>query len=79
MFKRIDHVEIVTDPLDRTVQIYTEVWPAGASRIRTLGPTPSLAGRQTARTHLMSVPQSSNAETPFVYVGELGGQISGIA
>jgi catechol 2,3-dioxygenase-like lactoylglutathione lyase family enzyme len=26
MFKRIDHVEIVTDQLDRTVQIYTEVW-----------------------------------------------------
>jgi hypothetical protein len=24
--------------------------PAGASRIRTLGPTPSLAGRHTART-----------------------------
>ena len=26
-----------------------------------------------------SVPQSSNAETPIVRVGELGGQISGIA
>jgi len=25
MFKRIDHVEIVTDQLDRTVQFYTEV------------------------------------------------------
>ena len=25
MFKRIDHVEIVTDRLDRTVQFYTEV------------------------------------------------------
>ena len=25
MFKRIDHVEIVTDKLDRTVQFYTEV------------------------------------------------------
>ena len=25
MFKRIDHVEIVTDHLDRTVQFYTEV------------------------------------------------------
>ena len=25
MFKRIDHVEIVTDELDRTVQFYTEV------------------------------------------------------
>jgi catechol 2,3-dioxygenase-like lactoylglutathione lyase family enzyme len=25
MFKRIDHVEIVTDQLDRTVQLYTEV------------------------------------------------------
>jgi hypothetical protein len=52
---------------------------AGASRIRTLGPTPSLAGRQTARTRLIfppskfiapvealaavSVPQSSNAAT----------------
>src|SRR5260370_12497889 len=52
---------------------------AGASRIRTLGPTPSLAGRQTARTRLtfppskfiapvealaaVSVPQSSNAAT----------------
>ena len=63
--------------------------PAGASRIRTLRPTPSLAGRQTARTRLTfrpgkfiapvealaaaSVPQSSNAETPFVCVGELGG------
>ena len=53
--------------------------PAGASRIRTLGPTPSLAGRQTARTRIIfppskfiapvevlaavSVPQSSNAAT----------------
>src|SRR5580692_2262963 len=53
--------------------------PAGASRIRTLGPTPSLAGRQTARTRLIfppskfiapvealaavSVLQSSNAAT----------------
>jgi hypothetical protein len=27
----------------------------------------------------VSVPQSSNAETPFVRVDELGGQISGIA
>jgi len=29
MFKRIDHVEIVTDQLDRTEQFYTEVelWP----------------------------------------------------
>jgi catechol 2,3-dioxygenase-like lactoylglutathione lyase family enzyme len=26
MFKRIDHVEIITDQLDRTVQFYTEVW-----------------------------------------------------
>jgi catechol 2,3-dioxygenase-like lactoylglutathione lyase family enzyme len=25
VFKRIDHVEIVTDQLDRTVQFYTEV------------------------------------------------------
>ena len=25
MFKRTDHVEIVTDQLDRTVQFYTEV------------------------------------------------------
>ena len=25
MFKRIDHVEIVTDQLDRTVQFYTEI------------------------------------------------------
>jgi catechol 2,3-dioxygenase-like lactoylglutathione lyase family enzyme len=25
MFKRIDHVEIVTDQLDRTAQFYTEV------------------------------------------------------
>ena len=25
MFKRIDHVEIVTDQLDRTMQFYTEV------------------------------------------------------
>ena|SRR5215469_17649863 len=25
MFKRIDHVEIVTDQLDRTVQFYTDV------------------------------------------------------
>jgi glyoxylase I family protein len=25
MFKRIDHVEVVTDQLDRTVQFYTEV------------------------------------------------------
>jgi catechol 2,3-dioxygenase-like lactoylglutathione lyase family enzyme len=25
MFKRIDHVEIVTDQLHRTVQFYTEV------------------------------------------------------
>jgi catechol 2,3-dioxygenase-like lactoylglutathione lyase family enzyme len=25
MFKRIDHVEIVTDQLDRTVQFYTEM------------------------------------------------------
>ena len=25
MFKRIDHVEIVTDQLDRSVQFYTEV------------------------------------------------------
>jgi catechol 2,3-dioxygenase-like lactoylglutathione lyase family enzyme len=25
MFKRIDHVEIVTDQLDRTVQFYPEV------------------------------------------------------
>jgi len=25
LFKRIDHVEIVTDQLDRTVQFYTEV------------------------------------------------------
>jgi glyoxylase I family protein len=25
MFKRIDHIEIVTDQLDRTVQFYTEV------------------------------------------------------
>jgi predicted enzyme related to lactoylglutathione lyase len=25
MFKRIDHVEIVTDQLDRTVQFYTQV------------------------------------------------------
>ena len=25
MFKRIDHVEIVTDQLDRIVQFYTEV------------------------------------------------------
>ena len=25
MFKRIDHVEMVTDQLDRTVQFYTEV------------------------------------------------------
>jgi len=25
MFKRIDHVEIVTDQLTRTVQFYTEV------------------------------------------------------
>jgi len=25
MFKRIDHVEIVTDQLDRTVQFYTEL------------------------------------------------------
>jgi len=25
MFKRIDHVEIVTDRLDRTVEFYTEV------------------------------------------------------
>jgi catechol 2,3-dioxygenase-like lactoylglutathione lyase family enzyme len=25
MFKRIDHVEIVTDQLDQTVQFYTEV------------------------------------------------------
>src|ERR1700752_2791454 len=25
MFKRIDHVEIVTDQLDRTVRFYTEV------------------------------------------------------
>ena len=25
MFKRIDHVEIVTDELDQTVQFYTEV------------------------------------------------------
>jgi 4-hydroxyphenylpyruvate dioxygenase-like putative hemolysin len=25
MFKRIDHVEIVTDQLDRTVAFYTEV------------------------------------------------------
>ena len=25
MFKRIDHVEIVTDQLDRTVQFYTKV------------------------------------------------------
>ena len=25
MFKRIDHVEIVTDQLDRTVLFYTEV------------------------------------------------------
>jgi catechol 2,3-dioxygenase-like lactoylglutathione lyase family enzyme len=25
MFRRIDHVEIVTDQLDRTVQFYTEV------------------------------------------------------
>ena len=30
--------------------------PAGASRIRTLGPTPSLAGRQTARTRLIFSP-----------------------
>jgi catechol 2,3-dioxygenase-like lactoylglutathione lyase family enzyme len=26
MFKRIDHVEIVTDQLDRTVHFYTEGW-----------------------------------------------------
>jgi len=25
LFKRIDHVEIVTDQLDRTVRFYTEV------------------------------------------------------
>jgi catechol 2,3-dioxygenase-like lactoylglutathione lyase family enzyme len=25
MFKRIDHVEIVTDQLDQTVQFYTEM------------------------------------------------------
>jgi catechol 2,3-dioxygenase-like lactoylglutathione lyase family enzyme len=25
MFKRIDHVEVVTDQLDRSVQFYTEV------------------------------------------------------
>jgi catechol 2,3-dioxygenase-like lactoylglutathione lyase family enzyme len=25
MFKRIDHVEIVTDQLERTVQFYTEI------------------------------------------------------
>ena len=25
MFKRIDHVEIITDQLDRTVQFYTDV------------------------------------------------------
>ena len=68
---------------------------AGARRVRTLGPTPSLAGIQTARTRLtfrpgkfiapvealaaVSVPQSSNAETPFVRVDELGDQISGNA
>jgi catechol 2,3-dioxygenase-like lactoylglutathione lyase family enzyme len=52
MFKRIDHVEIVTDQLHRTVQFYTEMLgftvkaldriessSAGASRIRTRGPT----------------------------------------
>jgi catechol 2,3-dioxygenase-like lactoylglutathione lyase family enzyme len=25
MFKRMDHVEIITDQVDRTVQFYTEV------------------------------------------------------
>jgi len=25
MFKKIDHVEIVTDQLDRTIEFYTEV------------------------------------------------------
>jgi len=44
---------------DRECQVRhkrTRWWSKGASRIRTLGPTPSLAGRQTARTRLIFPP-----------------------
>jgi len=52
MFERIDHVEIVTDQFDRTVEFYTEAKARDRIERSSLGRVPG-TGRHRHRTDLV--------------------------